>query len=122
MSNTVEIIGTQQVLVTETAVNVVELVVPALAAIVEVSTAGPAGPAGANGTPGAAGADAPVKTVKIDTATSGTIYVGKALQGSAESSAVWTVKRSLFNAAGVRTSIGSAVNVTWTGRSGHTYT
>lgn len=119
MSNTVEIIGTQQVLVTETAVNVIELTAPAQASVVEVSTAGPAGPPGANG---AAGADAPVKTVKIDTATSGTIYVGKALQGSAESSAVWTVKRSLFNAAGVRTSTGSAVNVTWTGRTGHTYT
>ncbi len=47
MSNTVEIIGTQQVLVTETAVNVIELVAPALAAVVEVATAGPQGAAGA---------------------------------------------------------------------------
>jgi hypothetical protein len=51
MSNTVEIIGTQQVLVTETAVNVIELTVPAQAAVVEVVTAGPQGagvPTGGN--------------------------------------------------------------------------
>lgn len=119
MSNSVELVSTGQVLVQEVAEQVIELQVPSAPVTVEVVTAGPAGPPGANG---AAGADAPVKTVKIDTATSGTIYVGKALQGSAESSAVWTVKRSLFNAAGVRTSTGSAVNVTWTGRTGHTYT
>jgi nitrogenase subunit NifH len=53
MSNTLEITGTQQVLVTETAVNVVELVVPELAAVVEVTTAGPQGPIGATGAAGA---------------------------------------------------------------------
>lgn len=45
MSNTVEVIGTQQVLVTETAVNVIELTAPSQPAVVEVATVGPQGPA-----------------------------------------------------------------------------
>lgn len=45
MSNTVEVIGTQQVLVTETAVNVIELTAPAAPVTLEVATPGPQGPA-----------------------------------------------------------------------------
>lgn len=44
MSNTVEVIGTQQVVVTETTTNVLELTAPAQA-VVELQTAGPQGPA-----------------------------------------------------------------------------
>ena len=105
MSNTVEVISTQQVLVTETAANVVE-----------VTTPGPAGPIGP------AGADAPLKTVKVDTSTAGTQYVGKALSGTAESAALWRIVKSTFSSAGVLLTSGTATNVTWTGRTGHTYT
>jgi hypothetical protein len=49
MSNTVEIIGTQQVLVAETAVNVIELTAPSQPAVVEVATAGPQGAPGTSG-------------------------------------------------------------------------
>lgn len=49
MSNTVEVIGTQQVLVTETAVNVIELTAPSQPAVVEVATAGPQGAPGVSG-------------------------------------------------------------------------
>jgi hypothetical protein len=62
-----------------------------------------------------------LKEVRIDATIANTLYIGKALQGSSESSAVWTIKKSTFSSAGVRTSIGTAVNVTWTGRTGHTY-
>lgn len=46
MSNAIEINGTQQVVITETAINAVELAVPAAPAVVEVSTTGPQGPQG----------------------------------------------------------------------------
>lgn len=46
MSNTVEVTGTQQVLVTETAAQVVELQVPTAPAVVEIATEGPQGAAG----------------------------------------------------------------------------
>lgn len=63
----------------------------------------------------------PVSEIRIDTSTAGVIYVGEAIYEAAESSPVWTITRSIYNAAGVRTSKGTAVNVTWTGRAGHTY-
>lgn len=46
MSNSVEVIGTQQVVITEVATNVVEVMVPAAPAVVQVTTAGPQGPTG----------------------------------------------------------------------------
>lgn len=45
MSNSVEVTGTQQVVVTEVATNVVEVAAPAAPAVVEVTTTGPQGPA-----------------------------------------------------------------------------
>jgi len=53
--------------------------------------------------------------------TANTIYVGIAAKGAAQSSAVWTITRSVFSAAGIRTSKGTATGVTWTGRTTHTY-
>jgi hypothetical protein len=64
----------------------------------------------------------PVAAVLIDAATAGAIYVGLASYGTTESAAAWTITRSLYSAAGVRTSKGTATAVTWTGRSSHTYT
>lgn len=63
-----------------------------------------------------------LKEVRIDTSIVNTLYIGKALQDSSESSAVWTIRKSTFDTAGIRTSVGTAINVTWTGRTGHTYT
>jgi hypothetical protein len=48
-------------------------------------------------------------------------YIGTALTGSAEASAVWTIKRINVAADGT-TSVQSVSAVTWTGRVGHTYT
>lgn len=45
MSNSVEVTGTQQVVVTEVATNVVEVAAPSAPAVVQVTTAGPQGPA-----------------------------------------------------------------------------
>jgi hypothetical protein len=63
-----------------------------------------------------------LKTVKVDTSTAGTQYVGKALSGTAESAALWRIVKSTFSSAGVLLTSGTATNVTWTGRTGHTYT
>ena len=57
----------------------------------------------------------------VDASTAGVIYVGTAAHGTAEGSAAWTITRSVFNAAGTRTSRGTATGVTWTGRASHTY-
>jgi hypothetical protein len=81
-----------------------------------------AGVTGATGAVGATGANAPVMTVRIDTSTAGVIYVGKALDGTAESSANWEINKSTFNSAGLRLTTGAATNVSWAGRTGHTYT
>lgn len=64
----------------------------------------------------------PITATRVDTATAGVIYVGQAINGAAESSPVWTIVRTTYSAAGVRTSKGTATAVTWTGRAGHTYT
>jgi hypothetical protein len=61
-------------------------------------------------------------TALIDTATPGVIYAGTSIDGNDEAAPIWTIVRSLFNAAGVLTGTGTATNVTWTGRAGHTYT
>jgi hypothetical protein len=62
------------------------------------------------------------RVVRVDALTAGTIYVGTAPNGSSESANVWTIIRSQFTTAGIKTSEGTAANVTWTGRTGHTYT
>jgi hypothetical protein len=60
--------------------------------------------------------------VRIDsTSTANTIYVGKAPAGSSESSAVWSITRTQFGAAGVQTGSSTITAVTWTGRLTHTY-
>lgn len=48
-------------------------------------------------------------------------YVGQAPTGSAEGSAVWTIRRLTYSS-GVYQSTATANNVTWTGRAGHAYT
>jgi hypothetical protein len=60
--------------------------------------------------------------VRIDsTSTANTIYVGKAPAGSSESSAVWSITRTQFSAAGVQVSSSSLSSVTWAGRTTHAY-
>lgn len=112
MANTVQVIGTAQVIVTEVAEQVIELAVPAAPATVQIATAGPQGTAGPSG----------IGSVLVDaTTTANTIYVGIAAKDAAQSGAVWTITRSVFSAAGIRTSKGTAIGVTWTGRTTHTY-
>ena len=106
---TAEVLSTQQVVITETAINVLEVTASAAPAVVQVVTDGPQGAASL------------AAEVRIDAATAGTVYVGKAANGAAEASAIWTITRSTYNAAGVRTAKGTATNVTWTGRAGHSY-
>jgi hypothetical protein len=59
--------------------------------------------------------------VLIDALTLGIIYVGTAALGASTSAAVWTITRSQFSPAGIRTGKGTATAVTWTGRASHTY-
>lgn len=63
----------------------------------------------------------PIAAVRVDASTAGTVYVGRATYGAAESAPLWTITRSTYDAAGIRTSRGQAVAVTWTGRASHTY-
>jgi hypothetical protein len=100
---------TQQIVVQEVASNVIEVLTPAAPAVVQVIAEGPQGPVR-------------VGRVLTDATTAGTIYVGTAAGGTAESAAAWAITRSLFSAAGIRIGKGTATNVTWTGRAGHTYT
>lgn len=60
--------------------------------------------------------------VLIDALTPTIIYVGSAAIGSSTGAGVWTIVKTTYSAAGIRTSRGTATNVTWTGRAGHTYT
>ena len=112
MANTVHIASTGQILVTEVAEQVIEVQAPAMPATVEVITVGPQGVQGLSA----------IGSVLVDaTTTANTIYVGIAAKGATQSSAVWTITRSVFSAAGIRTSKGTATGVTWTGRTTHTY-
>jgi hypothetical protein len=92
----------------------VATVVPTAASVVnlEISTTGPAGADGG----------LIVGLFLVDASTPNVIYVGVADSGTAVSAADWLITKSTFNATGVRTSKGQANNVTWTGRTGHTYT
>lgn len=63
----------------------------------------------------------PVAAVRVDAATAGTVYTGRASYGAIETSPVWTITRSLFSPAGIRTAKGTAVNVAWTARASATY-
>jgi len=77
------------------------------------------GATGAAGPPGAPGTSAPVYERRYD--ESGNYqYAGTAVEGSAEGAAVWTIRR-LEYASGAYVSTTQAVDVTWTGRYGHTY-
>lgn len=58
---------------------------------------------------------------RIDVSTAGTIYAGTAPFGTTESSESWTIVKAVFNAAGLRTSNGTAVNVAWSARFTATY-
>ena len=79
--------------------------------------AGPTGPVGVTGATGPSG----IGSVLVDATTASTIYVGIAPNNASQSSAVWTITKTVFNSAGIRTSKLQAVGVTWTGRTGHTY-
>ena len=58
----------------------------------------------------------------IDAGTTGVIYVGTAPPGALQTASSWTITRSQFSAAGIRTSRGRAIGVSWTGRASHVYT
>ncbi len=110
---------TPQVLVTQSAQATVQ-VSPADPAVVEVLA--PAVPVAVEvGVPGPQAPVRPPNELRVDTGTAGTVYAGRAVNGSAESSAAWTITRSTYNPAGVRQTKGTATGVTWTGRTGHTY-
>lgn len=79
--------------------------------------AGPTGPVGVTGATGPSG----IGSVLVDATTANTIYVGIAPNNASQSSAVWTITKTVFSSAGIRTSKLQAVGVTWTGRTGHTY-
>lgn len=61
------------------------------------------------------------KKVLVDALTAATIYVGSAPIGSSMNAAVWTIIKTTYNPAGVRQTKGTATGITWTGRTGHTY-
>jgi len=91
----------------------VEIVEEAGVEVVEVIHPGPQGPPGTGG----GGAS---QSVRIDSSTANTIYVGKAPAGASESFSVWAVTRLTFTAAGVllttRTDSGA-----WTARASLPY-
>jgi hypothetical protein len=59
--------------------------------------------------------------VHVDALTVGIIYVGTAPVGSSTNAPAWTIIKTTYSAAGIRTSKGTATGVTWTGRASHTY-
>jgi len=69
----------------------------------------------------AAGNDSRFVTARVDATTAQTIYTAQAPSGSSDSSAVWTITRTTYSTVGTRLTIGVATGVTWTGRTGHTY-
>lgn len=85
---------------------VIEVTDPSVTTVVEVSVPQP---------------QQPVAAIRIDGTTNGIIYVGRASYGSSESAAAWTITRSTYNTAGVRLTKLTAIDVTWTGRAGHSY-
>jgi hypothetical protein len=103
-----EVFITQQVVIQETAIGVVEVITPTAAAVVEVITAGPQGSSAA-------------KERRHDW-TGSYDYLGTAPEGTAESAAAWHIVRLTVNTAGAVTANQSATAVTWTGRTSHSYT
>ena len=103
---------------TEDCTKTVEITTTQVVNIITEGPIGATGPAGADGPPGPS---ALPNEVRVDTDTAGTIYVGQAVSGSSESAAVWTIVRTIYNTSGVRTSLGTASNVNWTGRTSHIY-
>lgn len=73
------------------------------------------------GTPATWGNPPADLAIRADATTAGTVYMGRAANGTAESSASWTIIRTTYNTVGIRTSKLQAVAVTWTGRASHTY-
>lgn len=63
----------------------------------------------------------PIAAVRVDASNTGTVYVGRATYGAAESAALWTITRSTFSSAGIRTGKSTATAATWTGRTSHNY-
>jgi hypothetical protein len=63
----------------------------------------------------------PTAAIRVDASTAGTVYVGRASYGTPESSESWSITRTTYSAAGVRTSRTTATAVTWTGRVSYTY-
>jgi hypothetical protein len=63
-----------------------------------------------------------LRTGLIDATSPNTIYVGRAVRGSAPALSVWTITRTTYSTAGLRLTKGTATAVTWTGRTSHSYT
>jgi len=91
---------------------VARVTVPSEPAVVRVATPGP---------PGEQGSAAPQYVVRIDAATTGTIYTGRAILGTDGSSTGWTIKRRIFSAAGVLAGTGTAAGA-WSNRANLIYT
>lgn len=108
------ITGSSQAVVESTpaSTTAVEVTAPSNPVVVEVSVPGPQGPIGPTALPDA---------TRIDASTIGVIYAGRAVNGSPETAAVWTVVKTTYSPAGIRLTRGTATGVTWTGRAGHTY-
>jgi hypothetical protein len=81
---------------------------------------GPQGDTGATGPQGDSGATGPSGTptqytLRSDVVSS-TVYTGKAVTGTTESTAAWTIRRTILTSAGAISSTATAVNVAWTDR------
>jgi hypothetical protein len=87
---------------------VVEVTAPATAATIEVSVPGPQGPSRAS--------------ERRHDWSAPYDYIGTAPLGTADNTAAWRITRLTVSTAGAVTATGTATGVTWTGRSGHTYT
>lgn len=120
------------IVVTEETGKTTTVTAPSQAVTVQTVGIGPQGPAGEQGIQGETGSQGPtgpqgqigpqgIGEVLIDGSALSTIYVGTAERYSSTSSPVWRITRSIFNSVGVRTSRTQAANVTWTGRTTHTY-
>ncbi len=91
-------------------VQVVEIDQPTQVETVEIITPGRQGPAAASA------------EIRIDASAVGIVIVGRAPGGSAESAPTWTITRTTYSPAGIRTGKATATGVTWTGRASHSYT
>lgn len=88
---------------------VVDIFGPDMPSIIEISVAGPQGPATLP------------RSIRIDADIPGIIYEGIAQNNASELEEVWSITRTAYNSTGLRQAQGTAHGVTWTGRTGHTY-